>query len=84
MIQTFAVHAVPAARLCPLWLQGLRLRLHPPFVQITALLSMLRAMAERRAAGQAASLPRRVYCIWAARTLGEFKSLDAPLLDAAG
>ncbi len=56
----------------------------PPFLQITALLSMLRAMAERRAAGQAASLPRRVYCIWAARTLGEFKSLDAPLLDAAG
>lgn len=44
---------------------------------------MLRAMAERRAAGQAASLPRRVYCIWAARSLGEFKMLDAPLLDAA-
>lgn len=51
--------------------------------QITALLSMLRAMAERRAAGQAAGLPRRVYCVWAARALGEFKLLDAPLLDAA-
>jgi hypothetical protein len=57
----------------------------PPPVspQVTALLSMLRAMAERRAAGETAGLPRRVYFVWAARALGEFKSLDAPLLDVA-
>lgn len=54
--------------------------LHP---QVTALLSILRAIAERRAAGQADGLPRRVFCVWAARALGEFKSLDARLLEAA-
>lgn len=53
------------------------------FSQITALLSVLRAIAERHAAGSAAGLPRRVYCIWTARTLGEFKLLDASLLHAA-
>lgn len=52
-------------------------------VGITALLSMLRGLAARRAAGQTAGLPRRVYCVWAARSAGEFKALDAPLLDAA-
>lgn len=54
-----------------------------PRPQVTALLSILRAIAERRAAGQAAGLPRRVYCVWTARALGDFKSLDAPLLEAA-
>lgn len=53
-------------------------------VGVTALLSMLRDLVARRAAGGAdAHLPRHVLFVWTARSLGEFKTLDAPLLEAA-
>lgn len=52
-------------------------------IGITGLLSMLRSMAAQHAAGGAAGLPRRVHCIWVARSAGEFSALDAPLLLAA-
>jgi hypothetical protein len=57
---------------------------------VTALLSVLRALAAQRAAAamggaaEQASLPRRVMCIWMARHAGEFLALDTALLLAAG
>lgn len=50
---------------------------------MNALLSMLRSIAAQRAAGQHSRLPRRVRCVWAARSVREFHTLDAPLLLAA-
>ena len=65
-------------------------------VGVTAMLGMLREMATQRAAagpaGAAAAadctepdqaLPRRVVCVWTARSMGEFQALDVPLLLAA-
>lgn len=53
-----------------------------PLLQITSLLSMLRCMAAERAAGRLKGLPAKVVCVWAARSMGEFKALDAALLQA--
>lgn len=44
---------------------------------------MLRSIAAQRAVGQHAGLPRRVRCVWAARSVREFHTLDAPLVMAA-
>ena len=57
-------------------------------VGVTAILSILRAMAAQRAAAASEDggatadvlLPRKVYCLWAARRMEEFLILDRSLL----
>ncbi|KAI7837696.1 hypothetical protein COHA_008489 [Chlorella ohadii] len=65
------------------WLRYKSLLLIGGGVGVNALLSMLRSIAAQRAAGQHPGLPRRVRCVWAARSVREFHTLDAPLLLAA-